>query len=425
MRIVLVLALSTSFLFAQAPEPPKQASATVSPALQFLRQVGDKYANARSYWIEAVEEETSTQDLRRSWQKSFLAAAEAPGGKHLFTGRDAMGHSTFVSNGATEWHWRRSENAYTASPVTKESSGEPLGMSDYAASKAKFLRRNLLQISKRLKDARFLPDENVKVNGKTIHCKVVTFNTADVVSTGNLHRTDLTYKYWIDQERKVLVKRSESGQNVIFEPNGRTLPFHEEDVSLFTRSEVDSQFPQGFFTFTPPAEAKLIPKFEDGMPDLKKVIDAMIGKPAPETEFQSEDGKTLKLASLKGKPVLLDFWATWCAPCVEAIPEMIKLNTELKSTSLQWFSVDVQDDAKIVNEFLNQKRVPWINYHDTTGMIANSFHTPGVPAIVLIDAEGKVAFIGSDLSAAHAALAKLGPEYAQVAKSSSNVQENQ
>jgi thiol-disulfide isomerase/thioredoxin len=195
----------------------------------------------------------------------------------------------------------------------------------------------------------------------------------------------------------------------------RPIPFHDDRVILYKKAVVDATFPADFFRFRPPVDAALVAKFDDGMPDFDKLRTDLIGKPAPATELKAEDGKSFTLASLKGKPVLLDLWATWCAPCVEAIPELKKLNAELKPTSLQWFSVDINDDPKVVGELLKKEKISWTNLHDSSGLLLQSFHTPGIPSAILIDADGKVLYIGGELKDLRSAIAKLGTEYAPIA----------
>ena len=100
---------------------------------------------------------------------------------------------------------------------------------------------------------------------------------------------------------------------------------HEIDVTTTTyqRADLDdSQIPPNIFAFTPPSTAKLVTEFET--PTLTRG-GTSVGKAAPDVTFDSPEGKKASLKSFQGRPVLLDFWATWCAPCVASLPSLARL----------------------------------------------------------------------------------------------------
>ena len=72
----------------------------------------------------------------------------------------------------------------------------------------------------------------------------------------------------------------------------------------------------------------------------------MIGKPAPEIEGKDIDGKAVRLADLKGKVVLVDFWATWCPPCVASFPTFRQLSREYKDRGFVILGVNLDDLAQ-------------------------------------------------------------------------------
>ena len=95
--------------------PPKGSSA--GDALGLLTEVGQRYADAKSYHIEAVEERTHSNELRHSWNKSLLKAIVAPGGRYRYEGRSDLGTTVLVSDGKTQWDYHVEEHEYTQSPV--------------------------------------------------------------------------------------------------------------------------------------------------------------------------------------------------------------------------------------------------------------------------------------------------------------------
>lgn len=141
------------------------------------------------------------------------------------------------------------------------------------------------------------------------------------------------------------------------------------------------------------------------------------GKPAPELRLKSEDGRITTLSSYRGKPVFIEFWATWCEPCVDLTTDLMKLYGETEGKGLVWISIDNDEDARLASKFMSSEHVPWPNYHDENGSMGEAFHREGIPLGVLIGADGKVIFCesGYEISELRAAIAKLGPQFSSAA----------
>ncbi len=142
-----------------------------------------------------------------------------------------------------------------------------------------------------------------------------------------------------------------------------------------------------------------------------------MGKAAPDVTFDSPDGKKLSLRSLKGRPVLLDFWATWCAPCVASLPPLARLFEEAAQHGLVLLSIEEDGEAETAMQFMVKNKHDWPNFHDD-GEIVRRFPNQGIPHFVLIDSAGTVVFTESsfDEGRLRAAIIKLGPEFASLGK---------
>ena len=119
-----------------------------------------------------------------------------------------------------------------------------------------------------------------------------------------------------------------------------------------------------------------------------------IGSPAPaigvESLLQAPDGSTATLESLKGKVIVLHFWATWCAPCVRSMPHLNQLITELKDEPVVFLAVTNEGEAKI-RTFLQQRQLSaWIGI-DANNSMFRDYGVCGIPRTFVIDAEGKLA----------------------------------
>ena len=113
---------------------------------------------------------------------------------------------------------------------------------------------------------------------------------------------------------------------------------------------------------------------------------------APNFRVTTLDGKTVTLESLTGKVVLLDFWATWCGPCKEALPYVQKLNRKYAGQPFVILSVSIdseKDDAKW-KDFVRDHEMTWLQYRDGDdhGPMARVFGVTAVPTTFTIDADG-------------------------------------
>jgi thiol-disulfide isomerase/thioredoxin len=110
----------------------------------------------------------------------------------------------------------------------------------------------------------------------------------------------------------------------------------------------------------------------------------------PETEFVLLDGNKLTLESLRGRLVLVSFWATTCAPCVEELPELIKLYKEWQPRGFELIAVAMPYDPPLrVQEFVKQHAVPYPVALDVQGKVTSAFGgVPYIPAAFLIGPTG-------------------------------------
>jgi len=112
---------------------------------------------------------------------------------------------------------------------------------------------------------------------------------------------------------------------------------------------------------------------------------------APAFAITTMDGQRLTLDDLKGKVVLLDFWATWCQPCREALPHVRDIAKKFQGQPLVIMSVSLDDSAEKWKDFVAKNGMTWINYRDDGGFrgpIAKMFGVEAIPHTFTIDADG-------------------------------------
>ena len=113
------------------------------------------------------------------------------------------------------------------------------------------------------------------------------------------------------------------------------------------------------------------------------------GKPAPATSFALLDGSRSSLAALKGRPVVLNFWATTCAPCIKEMPAIEAVHKAL-GDRVAFVGIDVRDSVSGGQEFVQRTGVTYTIGRDPSGDIFTSFDAVNLPTTVLLDAEGTI-----------------------------------
>jgi cytochrome c biogenesis protein CcmG/thiol:disulfide interchange protein DsbE len=117
---------------------------------------------------------------------------------------------------------------------------------------------------------------------------------------------------------------------------------------------------------------------------------------APNFTLEDISGKFLSLSDVKGKVVIVDFWATWCAPCLMSIPELVDLQEKYKARGLMIVGISVDDENVSIGELVAFKQKMRINYpilRANDKVFEDYFgrtHGFSIPTMFLIDREGKV-----------------------------------
>jgi peroxiredoxin len=115
-----------------------------------------------------------------------------------------------------------------------------------------------------------------------------------------------------------------------------------------------------------------------------------IGEPAPDVVLKDESGKTVQLSEYKGKVVFLNFWATWCLPCIKEMPEMQTVNAAFKDRKFQMLAVSVDLNWEKVNDFYKQYNLDLPTFLDPGHQVTNRFKVFKFPETFIIDANGFV-----------------------------------
>jgi thiol-disulfide isomerase/thioredoxin len=111
---------------------------------------------------------------------------------------------------------------------------------------------------------------------------------------------------------------------------------------------------------------------------------------APDFSIVTMDEQTLTLEDLKGRVVLLDFWATWCGPCVAATPGLVRLQKKYKDEPFTIVGVSLDNDINEWRSYVESNNMVWPQYHDRRRTLTRLFRIEPIPTYVLLDHDGIV-----------------------------------
>lgn len=162
------------------------------------------------------------------------------------------------------------------------------------------------------------------------------------------------------------------------------LKFQIEQVKL------NQPIPEQRFVFQPSSVDERLTAFRPLT--IEEMQRKLLGRPAPELAGNDLSGKPVRLADLRGKVVLLDFWATWCRPCVQALPKIQKLADKYAGKGVVIIGINNDDDKspEAIRKFTNELRVSYSQVVGNTQQTFNQYRISGIPALFLIGKNGTV-----------------------------------
>ncbi len=124
----------------------------------------------------------------------------------------------------------------------------------------------------------------------------------------------------------------------------------------------------------------------------------LIGKACPDFKLPTPEGKTVSLSDFKGKVVLIDFWASWCKPCKEALPYLAKNYSSIKKQGVDIVAVNIDKSEDAMKSWLKDLGVsiPFAIGHDAAGKaVASKYQPPTMPSTFFCSKDGKVKHVAA------------------------------
>lgn len=173
----------------------------------------------------------------------------------------------------------------------------------------------------------------------------------------------------------------------------------------YSNLRVDPVLPAATFAFTPPKGAKMI-----APPPAPLNYDARLKTGVAPFVFKTTatNAQAVSIAKYKGRVLLLDFWATWCAPCVQEMPQLKATYAKYHAQGFDILGVSLDSDRGALDGFVKSQKIAWPQVFDSAnkGQIANLYGVRAIPLAILVGRDGKIVAINVQGTALDAAIKK-------------------
>ncbi|HTM51116.1 MAG TPA: TlpA disulfide reductase family protein [Bryobacteraceae bacterium] len=116
----------------------------------------------------------------------------------------------------------------------------------------------------------------------------------------------------------------------------------------------------------------------------------VVGDSAPDFSITADNGRTITNSNFGGKLLVLNFWATWCPPCIEELPSLNAFQRQFANSGVVVLGVSIDKDENAYREFLAKARISFLTARDPEKKISSEYGTQKVPETYIIDGRGKV-----------------------------------
>ena len=155
---------------------------------------------------------------------------------------------------------------------------------------------------------------------------------------------------------------------------------------------VSGDIDKSLFRYSPSESAKEYRSLEEYYQAIAGLVSEhpLLGKETPAFEGMMLSGKKISNEDLSGKVIVLDFWATWCAPCVASLPIIQQITDEYADKNVLFFALNTGEEAEEVEQFLKDKELELNVILDPDGTIASAFTADAIPQTILIGKDGVI-----------------------------------
>lgn len=381
LALLLVTGLASPIHAANAPVP-------MDPKVHdLLASTAAFYAAKKSAEVDV----TSTLNIRMSGMRqemdsTFHVALVRPNQFALILQSGMMG-GTLVSNGKTSVTYEPTMHKYlsTESPADLSTLLEPMNIilveGGLPLGFESFFRKDPLPaFQEGLKTSEDLGEEKLgEVQAHHIRLSTQTYITELWIADG---AAPLLLQTRVSQNLSASLKAMTAEQKKKLPPGFSSMTMNR--TTTYANWKFDQPVAAETFQFHPPADAVLVTEFVTQPPH------PLVRKPAPDFTLNDLAGKPVQLSSLHGKIVVLDFWATWCGPCVATLPVVTKVASSFADKGVVFYAVNLKENADTIRKFQTEKSLTFPTLLDSDGKVANLYMAKSIPQTVVIDKDGKI-----------------------------------
>jgi thiol-disulfide isomerase/thioredoxin len=336
------------------------------------------YSNLHAIHL-VVRKETEAQGRISALADSDYEMAEKSGGKYFVELKDANSAEIMASDGEKVWKalpkmkkWTQIEAASDA--AAPGSAPESMNVDLHTTARSMFLGR-YPALAKIGVDAEFLKEDHFKLGKEKILCGVVRVKAEKV-----------THDLWIDEARGLVLQDVQTGKEEY-----RNSPVQLKITLKVKEIEVDQDVDSALFNFHP----------DPDWTEVEMLIapgerqSSLAGLKAASFHGKLLDGESFELSSLRGKVVVLDFWATWCGPCMRELPSILKLRQEFAG-KVEFLGIN-DESPGVIKGFVRKHNSDMPVLMDESREVHNQYGVNAIPTLLIIGRDGVIRehFVGT------------------------------
>jgi peroxiredoxin/outer membrane lipoprotein-sorting protein len=371
---------------ATRPAGPRPQAKVSDEVKAVLDRINEAYTNLNSLELAGtISLNVEDGGAKRNHEAAFTSSFLAPN-KFRHQVKD---HPLLVSTGSKFFGYSATNNVYTQAEIKPEKAQ----LRDIPEEHAKILSYEdpslILAISKDPSiDLREMASGISRLADQNIDGKAH-------ITLGLTLRGDNTGPLTLAFDPQThLLRRATLNMEDAFEKAGRSDITNATYHVDYTSIKPNAALKPDQFAWNPPSGSKDLAMVKaellEGDEEEAGAAAALVGKAAPNFTLTDMEGDEVKLADLKGSVVVLDFWATWCGPCVAALPQLNKIYKEFEKDGLKMYAVNQREAKDKVEKFINDKDLTIPVLLDKDAGVGKKYMVTGIPQTVIIGKDGTV-----------------------------------